>query len=406
VKPEDFAGKTSQFLPLETVSTTSPNRRASDDPDRGFPLNIRTDVIVIGAGPAGIATAIAASQRGLRVIVLDARTPPIDKPCGEGLLPHGVTALSALGIHLNSDIAIPFTGIRFADEESSVCADFPDATGFAMRRVRLHQLLVERATQVGVIFLWGTRVTDMNSRSVIAGGKQIAYSWLAGADGQNSTVRRWAKLEPRHMSRKRFGFRQHFRVPYWPNIVDVYWSKHCQMLTTPTGTHEVCAVVLSRDSHLRLDQALPLFPALAERLRDATPVTEEGGEVTSLTQLPAVTRERVALVGDASGTVDAVTGQGLSLSFQQAIPLAEAFERGDLTHYESAHRRIATMPVMMSRLMLIMERNIWVRRRAFCLFQSTPSLFSKLLAIHTGALPISSVAVGEMIDLGWKLLRA
>ena len=391
---------------METVSTTSPNRLASEDHDNGFLLNIGTDVIVIGAGPAGIATAIAASQRGLRVIVLDARTPPIDKPCGEGLLPQGVAALSALGIYLNSDIAIPFTGIRFADEESSVYADFPDATGFALRRVRLHQLLVERATQVGVTFLWGTRVTDVNSRSINAGGKQIAYSWLVGADGQDSTVRRWAKLGPRHVGRKRFGFRQHFRIPEWPNIVDAYWSKHCQMLTTPTGAREVCVVALSRDSHLRLDQALPLFPVLAERLRDATPITRELGEVTSLTQLPAVTRERVALVGDASGTVDAITGQGLSLSFQQAIPLAEAFERGDLTHYESAHRRIAAAPVMMSRLMLIMERNVWARRRIFRLFQSTPSLFSKLMAIHTGALPISSVGVREMVDLGWKLLRA
>lgn len=363
-------------------------------------------VIVIGAGPAGLATAIAASQRGFHAVVLDARTPPIDKPCGEGLLPPGVEALRAMGIHLNSAIAIPFTGIGFTDGETSIRAEFPGASGFAMRRIRLHQLLVRRAIQAGVVFLWGTRVTTIDARQVIAGGMRIPYAWLVGADGQNSSVRKWAGLGPLHTKRERFGFRQHFQVRSWPNSVDVYWGKRCQVLTTPTDAHEVCVSVLSRDSRLRLGQALPLFPALAEKLRDATPTTKELGDVTSLHRLSTITRGRVALVGDASGTVDAITGHGLSLSFQQAIYLAEAFERGDLAHYESAHRKIAAMPAMMTRLMLLMDGNAWVRSRALRLFKRRPKLFSKLLAIHTGDLPLSSVGVGEMIDFGWKLVMA
>jgi flavin-dependent dehydrogenase len=113
----------------------------------------------------------------------------------------------------------------------------------------------------------------------------------------------------------------------------------------------------------------------------------------------------VALVGDASGSVDAITGLGLSLAFQQANFLAEALERGNLAHYESAHRKIAFMPALMSRLMLLMDRNAWVRRRAIRLFEDKPGVFSKLLSVHTGALPLSSLSVGEMIDFGWKLLR-
>ncbi len=321
------------------------------------------------------------------------------------MLPHGVAALRALGIHLNSDIAVPFTGIRFTGEGSSACAEFPDATGFALRRVRLHQLLVERAIQAGVVFHWGTRVTNVDSRHVTAGDRRIPYTWLAGADGQNSTVRRWAKLGPLRTSSKRFGFRQHFWVPSWPNLVDVNWGDYCQMLTTPTDAHEICVSVLSRDAGLRIGQALPLFPALAEKLRGATPTTKELGSVTSWSRLQAVTRGRVALVGDASGSVDAIAGHGLSLAFQQAIFLAEAFERGDLAHYEAAHRKIAVMPTIMTRLMLIMERSAWVRRRALHLFENNPGVFSKLLSIHTAAIPLSSLGVGEMIDFGWRLLR-
>jgi len=378
---------------------------ASHTLDSDFPVNPHTDVIVIGAGPAGIATAIAANQKGLRTIIFDARTPPIDKPCGEGLLPQGVATLRSLGIHLDSNIAVPFAGIRFAGGESSAYAKFPDAPGFALRRVRLHQLLVERANQAGVIFHWGTRVTNIDSTHVKTRNMRIPYTWLVGADGQNSIVRRWTKIGPMRTSGKRFGFRQHFRVRSWPNLVDVHWGQHCQMLVTPTEAQEVCVSVLSRDAGLRISQALPLFPELVERLRDATPTTRELGNATSLNRLPAVSRGRVALVGDASGSVDAITGQGLSLAFQQATFLAEAFERGDLAHYESAHRKIAVMPALMSRLMLIMDRNSWVCRKTLRLFENKPGVFSKLLSIHADALPLSSLSVGEMIDFGWELLR-
>jgi flavin-dependent dehydrogenase len=113
----------------------------------------------------------------------------------------------------------------------------------------------------------------------------------------------------------------------------------------------------------------------------------------------------VALVGDASGSVDAITGHGLSLAFQQALFLAEAFERGNLALYESAHRQIAVMPTIMSRLMLLMDRNAWVCRRALRLCEKKPDVFSKLLSIHSGALPLSSLSVREMMDFGWGLLR-
>ena len=369
-----------------------------------FSVHLHTDVIVIGAGPAGIATAIAANQRGLSAIVFDARTPPIDKPCGEGLLPQGVASLRSLGIQLTSDLAVPFSGIRFAAGNSSAYAKFPGATGFALRRVQLHQLLIERAVKAGVIFRWGMRVTKIDSRHVTAGNMQIPYRWLVGADGQNSFVRKWAKLGPVRTSGKRFGFRQHFRVQSWPNFVDVHWGQGCQMLATPTAAHEVCVSVLSRDASFRISEALPLFPELAERLRDAMPVTRELGNATSLNRLASVTRGRVALVGDASGSVDAITGHGLSLAFQQANFLAEAFERQDLAHYESAHRKIAVMPALMSRLMLMMDKNSWVRRKTLRLFADRPDLFSKLLSIHAGDVPLSSVSRGEMIDIAWKLL--
>ena len=74
---------------------------------------LKTDVFIVGGGPAGLATGIAIRQRGLRVVVADLARPPIDKACGEGLMPQTVAELKALGVTLGPSQAVPFRGIRF-----------------------------------------------------------------------------------------------------------------------------------------------------------------------------------------------------------------------------------------------------------------------------------------------------
>jgi menaquinone-9 beta-reductase len=376
--------------------------RASDD----LIVMKHSEVIVVGAGPAGIVAAIAVRRQGLQATVLDARMPPIDKPCGEGILPQGVAALLALGISLPPESAFPFRGIRFVDEENSARSDFSGAMGLSVRRVKLHHLLVDHAIEAGVEFRWGARVMRIDREIVTTAQERFSYRWLVGADGQNSEVRKWAGLEPRIVRKKRFGFCSHFQVRPWSDMAEVHWARGCQIFVTPMTGPEVGVAVLSSDPRLRLEWALPRFPALAEKLRGATPTTRESGETTSLKILPAITRGRVALVGDASGSVDAVTGHGLSLSFQQAIPLAEAMKQDDLAPYQQAHKKIAAVPIAMTRLMLLMGEDDWIRSRTIRLFQKTPGLFSKLLAIHTETMPLSSVGVAEIAGFGWKFLRA
>jgi flavin-dependent dehydrogenase len=320
-------------------------------------------------------------------------------------LPQGAAALRALGIPLPPEDTYPFRGIQFVDQEYSARADFANETGVSVRRVKLHQLLVDQALAAGVEFRWGAKVTGIDQETVTTAKRTFHYDWLVGADGHNSRVRKWAGLEGVTRRRKRFGFCSHFQVTPWSNVAEVHWARGCQIFITPLAGQEVGVAVLSSDSGLRLAGALPRFPALAEKLRGATPTTRESGDTTGLITLPGVTRGRVALVGDASGSVDAVTGHGLSLSFQQAIALAEAMEQGDLKSYGLAHKKIAALGVTMSRLMLLMSRNDWIRHRTLRLFQKTPALFSKMLAIHTQKIPLSSVSVAELADFGWKFLR-
>jgi flavin-dependent dehydrogenase len=365
----------------------------------------RSEAIIVGAGPAGIVAAIAARRLELQVTVLDGRIPPIDKPCGEGILPQGVAALRTLGIILPPDSAFPFRGIRLVDDEQSARADFASATGFSVRRVKLHQMLINHAIEAGVEFRWGARVMQIDTQAVTTAKEKFSYRWLVGADGQTSQVRKWAGLDPRFMQRNRFGLCSHFRLKPWSDVTEIHWARDCQIFITPMAGHEVGVSVLSRQRGLRLEEALLRFPALAEKLGGATPTTRELGSTTSLRILAGVTRGRVALIGDASGTVDAVTGQGLSISFQQAIPLAEAMRLDDPAHYQHAHKHIMAVPVAMSRLMLIMAGSDWIRRKTIRFFQETPGSFSKMLAIHAETTPLSSVGMAEIAGFGWKLLR-
>jgi menaquinone-9 beta-reductase len=364
------------------------------------------EVVVVGAGPAGLVAAIAARRRGLDVTVLDARIPPIDKPCGEGILPRGLAALRELGIFPPSESTLAFHGIRFVDGLRSARADFSGSTGFSMRRTRLHQFLIDRAVHAGVELLWGTRVMRIGDGFLETSRETYGYRWLVGADGQNSRVRKWAGLDTLARGQRRFGFCSHFGVAPWSDTTEVHWADGCQIFITPMCGAEVGVAVLSSDPGLRLDRALSRFPDLAEKLRDARQTTRESGDTTSVRILGAVARRRVALIGDASGTVDALTGHGLSLAFQQAIPLAEAIRGGDLDIYRSAHKRIAAVPNLMTRLMLLMSENSRIRGRTIRLFQDSPGLFSRLLAIHTEAAPLSSVGVGELASFGWQFLKA
>ncbi len=364
------------------------------------------DVLVIGAGPAGIATAIAASLKGLRVTVLDYRKPPIEKSCGEGLLPSAVTNLQSLGIHLDSGAGFPFRGIRFSDEEFSASARVAGGTGFGVRRTELHRILVERACEMGVSFQWGARVTGFDRRGAQAGNTYFPCKWLVGADGQNSTVGKWANLTPRRPRLSRFGFSRHYAAVPWTDLVEVHWGPGCQIFLTPTGEDEVCVALLSHDPQLRIDRGLAYFPEIAKRLQGARQLTAELGGVTSLGRARGVVSGHVALVGDASFTVDGVTGQGLSLAFQQAILLAEALSRDDLSYYEIAHAEISRAPWRMTRLLLLMDQSAWVRRKVLRLFAANPALFWKIMSAHMTEIAQASLKATEVLGLGWQVLRA
>jgi flavin-dependent dehydrogenase len=365
-----------------------------------------TDVFVIGGGPAGLAAAIAVRLRGFRVVVVDGAQPPIDKACGEGLLPDGLAALGRLGIRVPLDSAHAFRGIRFVGARLSADAPFPGGgCGLAVRRTVLHQVMTERAAQVGAELLWRTSVTGISAEGVHLGKHMVRARWIVGADGSNSRVRRWAGLDVGSRPRLRYAFRRHFRVAPWTDHMEVYWGDRCQGYTTAVNPEQVCVALASHDPGLRLEEGLQSLPRLNERLRGAETVSAERGALTGNRQLKRVWRGNVALIGDASGTVDAITGEGLGLAFSQAVVLAECLQSGDLARYQSEHWRLAMRPLWMARLMLTLDGRPRLQSRTLQVFQKHPEVFRRLLELHVGALSPLHVAL-DGLTLGWGLLTA
>lgn len=111
-----------------------------------------TDAVIIGGGPAGLAAAIALRQKGISCLVVEALVPPIDKGCGEGLMPDALLSLRTLGVEIAEEDGYPFKGIRFVNAIYHIDAHFPNGTGIGVRRPRLHHRMSERAQEAGAMF--------------------------------------------------------------------------------------------------------------------------------------------------------------------------------------------------------------------------------------------------------------
>jgi flavin-dependent dehydrogenase len=364
------------------------------------------DIFIVGGGPAGLATAILAAKRGLHVAVADHNVFPIDKACGEGLMPDTLAALKTLGIDLGHGEATPFRGIRFREAESAnyVEAEFGESFGLGIRRTVLHAKLAERAAEVGVVLLWGSRVTLNGDGRILCQGEPVRSKWVIGADGEASPFRKWAALDAARHEHIRFAARQHFQITPWTDFVEVYWGRDCQITVAAIAPEELCVAVTSHVPGLRFRDALERVPALASRLRNLPRLGKLRGARAASRRLRRVYRDRLALVGDASGSVDPLTGEGIGLAFKQAAALVEAITRNDLRAYQAAHDGIGKAPRLMSRFVLTMDAHPNLRRKALSILASEPPLFSRLLQFNVGKLALSRIGAGHALRFGWRML--
>lgn len=331
------------------------------------------DLLIVGGGPAGLATAIHAALAGLDAVVAEPRAAPIDKACGEGIMPGGVRALAALGVSVEGS---PLRGIRYLDERRQAEAAFRTGQGLGVRRTVLHEALAARVRELGVPVL-PLRVTDLsqNADGVTAGGLTARH--LVAADGLHSPIRRRLGLELPDPRPPRYGLRRHFAVPPWTDHVEVHWSAHSEAYVTPLGA-ELLGVAILTGLRAPFEQQLAAFPALAGRLpaRAATAVRGAG-------PLRRLVRARVAgrvlLVGDAAGYVDALTGEGVALALAGAAELVRCVRAGRPPEYERAWRRTSRRHRLLTETLVRARAHALLGPRIVPAAARLPGLFSAVV---------------------------
>jgi flavin-dependent dehydrogenase len=355
------------------------------------------DVAVVGGGPAGLAVAIGCAGRGLSVALLERGRGPIDKACGEGILPAGRCELERLGVLplLGPADTACIEGIRYVQEDgASIEAPLPPPFGLGVRRTALSAALLARARAVGVHLRLGQKVLALRSRpggSVLCGTEpELCARFVVAADGLHSPLRQQQGWTVTPHGPRRFGLRQHFRCPPWSSYVEVHFGPGIEAYVTPVGAARVGVAFLwdaarprCGDGRASFERLLREFPVLQQRLEGAPADSTPRGSGPLAQRARRLYRPGLALLGDAAGYVDAITGEGISLALTgAALPdvLARGGALGPLRAYERAHRQEFLRYRLLAESVLAIARRPWLRRRVLGLLERAPGLFRWTLA--------------------------
>lgn len=369
------------------------------------------DVVVVGAGVAGSATALHLAQRGRRVVLIDRGAYPREKVCGEGLMPHGVGELTGLGLcqEVEAAGARRFQGIAYHVAGRTAVGRFPTGHGLGVRRWALDAALLGRCQASDRIEVrLGARVTGLTvgaeGVSVAVGDGEVAARAVVGADGRGSAVRRYRGLDVKVTAAPRYGLRAHYKLargqerPY----VDVFVADDCELYITPTGPGQInVAVLCGRDLTRRIggdleagfESVVRAHPEVGAMLQGAvrlTPPTLCGPLRRAARDVVA---DRTLLVGDAAGFVDAITGEGMSVALVCARLAAEVLDAAldedrltasGLRPYARRRRASTIDQIRLTEILLWGLRNRTLAAHVVGNLARHPDAFGKVLAVNSG----------------------
>jgi len=328
------------------------------------------DLLVVGGGPAGLATAIYGAKAGLETVVVERRSGPIDKACGEGLMPHTLRHLERLGVHPHGK---PFRGISYRDGDRRVDAPFRCGAGRGVRRTVLHGALLDAAAAAGVRICHDeVGEISQDATSVRAGDWRARY--LAAADGLHSPIRRSLGLERPSPGARRWGIRRHVRTAPWSDYVEVHWAPGAEAYVTPIADDCVGVAVL-KSRRGAFDSHLAEFPTLRDRIA-GQPHDPDRAAGPLRQRVSSRVAGRALLVGDAAGYVDALTGEGLGLAFGAAELLVKCVVADCPDTYDRQWRQMTRRYRMLTGALLQVSGFPAMRARIVSAAATMPTVFT------------------------------
>ena len=323
-------------------------------------------------------------------------------------MPAGLVSLAELGVDLSAVPVRELEGVRYFDGEQMAQGRFTSRTGLGVRRLALHDVMLGAAEDAGVSCHWRVAIESAypspNGWILESSSGRWQADWIVAADGLHSRLRRWSGLAGREARWKRFGVRRHFAMEPWSRFVEVYWGDGCEAYVTPVADDLVGVAILWSGRKAGFDELIGQFSLLQSRLAGAETASTDRGAGPFRQSAKGTIRGNLALVGDAAGYVDAVTGEGLAIAFQEGLALAEALAAGDLRQFETAHRRIVRAPELLTRITLLLSRFPAFRPRVIRILAQDETLFSKLLAVQNRELSLARDGTRAMLQVGGRLV--
>lgn len=332
------------------------------------------DVVVVGAGPVGSVTALAAARAGLTVTVVERRDGVQDKACGEGLMPAALDVLTRLGV---DPPGRAFTGITYRQGGRAVTARFRRGPGRGVRRTALSGTLREavRAAGVDIVRGDGSDLELGDGRVRVAG---VEARYVVAADGLHSPVRRALGVDPTPSSRARYGWRRHHQLAPWSDTVEVTWAADSEAYVTPVADDLVGVAVLST-RRASLDEHLTAFPELQQRLQGAPVASSDRGAGPLRQDVRRRVIGPVLLVGDAAGYVDALTGEGMAVGFTGAEALVRCLVDGRPRDWDRRWRQVSREPRWLTHGLLWARHQPWLGPRVVPVATRAPALFGAVV---------------------------
>jgi len=325
----------------------------------------RFDVVVVGAGPAGLLASEELARRGFSVAVLERESVLGRKSCG-GFLTLGGVREGGVPLSLGERI---IRGATLVLAGGKVCTvDYPHPVGIQLRREDLGSYLGRRVQDEGVQVFLSHRVVGCRRGEggwvvEVGGGGVFRGRLLVGADGVSSTVARLTGLR-RRFSPSQLGVTVQAQVDLPPEVIDERFDGRMEIYygrdVCPFGYAWIfpkrdClyvglgSLLQAAEGSLRpyLDYFMRRHPVASARLEGGRVRFVEGGLVP-LTYYLGSFGDGVLLAGDAAGHCSAITGEGIHYSMAAGRIAgqiaAEALERGNvsarrLSRYERRWRR-------------------------------------------------------------------
>lgn len=328
-----------------------------------------TDVLIVGAGPAGSSTAIELAKAGLSVILADKSAFPRDKTCGDALSVDVINQLEKLSPDLLARFAAlkektPSKGVRIvAPNGGSIdipfLSDSVQKQGYVCRRKDFDQLLLEEArTKREVSVMENCEIKDIRveHNHVVAESTQgtISAQVVVGADGAHSVVKRKlasSKINPRYHSGGVRIYHHHVNGFNAGNFIELYFLQdilpgYLWIFPLPGGQANIgigmlTSVISSRKTNLikSLQQKLSTHPLFAERLSEAIPSESPRGHGLPLGGSGGrISGDRFLLTGDAASMIEPFSGEGIGNAIRSgrfaARQLINAFSKKDFSATE------------------------------------------------------------------------